>query len=46
MYITPKIGNFPKRDRVEDANLSDDSVEDLGHKDHIDEISQVVIQHN
>jgi hypothetical protein len=46
MYVTPKIGNFPKAERVDDENLSDSSADDLGHKEHIDEISQFVIQHN
>ena len=46
MYATPKTGNFPKVDRVEDETLSDSSIEDMGHKEHIDEIQQFVIQHN
>lgn len=43
MFATPKLGNFPKLVRLDDENLSDDSVEDLGHKDHIDEISQIAV---
>jgi hypothetical protein len=38
MYATPKVGNFPKVERVEDENLSDSSMEEMAHKDHIDEI--------